>query len=116
MWRTDLRGVVTDRQARHYLADHSSARTRRGAEQLSAREFYARVEQINAITPPSAEGSQDSRRRWRSLQPRTPFQGLIAARDQGFTCNCGQTFGVFKNQGDCVSFVSTRGKNPPAGG
>lgn len=27
-----------------------------------------------------------------------------------------QTFGVFKNQGDCVSFVSTRGKNPPAGG
>ncbi|MBM3819843.1 MAG: hypothetical protein FJW14_12630 [Acidimicrobiia bacterium] len=25
-----------------------------------------------------------------------------------------QTFGVFKNQGDCVSFVSTGGKNPPA--
>lgn len=23
-------------------------------------------------------------------------------------------FGVFKNQGDCVSFVATRGKNPPA--
>jgi hypothetical protein len=27
-----------------------------------------------------------------------------------------QTFGVFKNQGDCVSFVATGGKNPPAGG
>ena len=26
-----------------------------------------------------------------------------------------QTFGVFKNQGDCVSFVATGGKNPPAG-
>jgi hypothetical protein len=26
-----------------------------------------------------------------------------------------QTYGVFKNQGDCVSFVATGGKNPPAG-
>jgi hypothetical protein len=25
-----------------------------------------------------------------------------------------RTFGVFKNQGDCVSFVATRGKNQPA--
>jgi hypothetical protein len=24
-----------------------------------------------------------------------------------------QTFGIFKNQGDCVSFVATGGKNPP---
>ena len=24
-------------------------------------------------------------------------------------------FGVFKNQGDCVSFVATKGKNPPSG-
>ncbi len=27
-----------------------------------------------------------------------------------------KTFGVFKNQGDCVSFVATEAKNPPAGG
>jgi hypothetical protein len=27
-----------------------------------------------------------------------------------------QSDGVFKNQGDCVSFVATGGKNPPAGG
>ena len=26
-----------------------------------------------------------------------------------------KNFGVFKNQGDCVSFVATEGKNPPAG-
>ena len=26
-----------------------------------------------------------------------------------------RTFGVFKNQGDCVSFVATGGKNPPDG-
>jgi hypothetical protein len=26
-----------------------------------------------------------------------------------------RVFGVFKNQGDCVSFVATRGRNPPAG-
>ena len=25
-----------------------------------------------------------------------------------------QTFGVFKNQGDCVSFVASKGKNPPS--
>jgi N-acetylneuraminic acid mutarotase len=25
-----------------------------------------------------------------------------------------QSYGVFKNQGDCVSFVATKGKNPPA--
>jgi hypothetical protein len=25
-----------------------------------------------------------------------------------------KTFGVFKNQGDCVSFIATKGKNPPA--
>jgi hypothetical protein len=27
-----------------------------------------------------------------------------------------RSFGVFKNQGDCVSFVATGGKNAPAGG
>ena len=26
-----------------------------------------------------------------------------------------KAFGVFKNQGDCVSFFATGGKNPPAG-
>jgi hypothetical protein len=27
-----------------------------------------------------------------------------------------QSYGVFKNQGDCVSFVASGGKNPPANG
>jgi hypothetical protein len=27
-----------------------------------------------------------------------------------------ESFGVFKNQGDCVSYFATGGKNPPAGG
>ena len=26
-----------------------------------------------------------------------------------------QAFKIFKNQGDCVSYVATKGKNPPAG-
>jgi hypothetical protein len=26
-----------------------------------------------------------------------------------------QSFGVFKNQGDCVSWIATHGKNPPSG-
>jgi hypothetical protein len=25
-----------------------------------------------------------------------------------------QSYGIFKNQGDCVSYVATHGKNPPA--
>jgi hypothetical protein len=39
---------------------------------------------------------------------------LPTAKDE---CKDGgwQSFGVFKNQGDCVSFVATGGKNPPAG-
>ena len=39
---------------------------------------------------------------------------LPTSRDQ---CKNGgwQVYGFFKNQGDCVSFVATGGKNPPAG-
>jgi hypothetical protein len=39
---------------------------------------------------------------------------LPTSKDQ---CKNGgwQAYGVFKNQGDCVSFVATGGKNPPAG-
>ena len=47
--------------------------------------------------------------------PGTPPVGTMpTTKDQ---CKKGgwQTFGVFKNQGDCVSWVATAGKNPPAG-
>jgi hypothetical protein len=39
---------------------------------------------------------------------------LPTSKDQ---CKNGgwQTFGIFKNQGDCVSFVATGGENPPGG-
>jgi hypothetical protein len=39
---------------------------------------------------------------------------LPTSKDQ---CKNGgwQDFGIFKNQGDCVSFVETGGKNPPDG-
>jgi hypothetical protein len=42
------------------------------------------------------------------------FTALPTDQDQ---CKHGgwQTFGIFKNQGDCVSFVATGGKNPPGG-
>jgi hypothetical protein len=38
---------------------------------------------------------------------------LPTSKDQ---CRNGgwRTYGVFKNQGDCVSFVASKGKNPPA--
>jgi hypothetical protein len=43
------------------------------------------------------------------IRPSSP-----STRDQ---CKNGgwRDFGVFKNQGGCVSFVATKGKNPPAG-
>jgi hypothetical protein len=44
----------------------------------------------------------------------TPPPALPTSKDQ---CKNGgwQAYGVFKNQGDCVSFVATGGKNAPAG-
>ncbi len=45
----------------------------------------------------------------------TPVPGTMpTSKDE---CKKGgwQAFGVFKNQGDCVSWVATGGKNPPAG-
>jgi len=43
-----------------------------------------------------------------------PVGSIATSKDQ---CKNGgwQTFGVFKNQGDCVSWIATDGKNPPAG-
>jgi hypothetical protein len=43
----------------------------------------------------------------------TDVRPLPTSKDQ---CENGgwRTYGVFKNQGDCVSFVATGGKNPPA--
>ena len=44
----------------------------------------------------------------------TDAPALPTSKDQ---CKNGgwREFGLFKNQGDCVSFVATGGKNPPAG-
>ena len=36
-------------------------------------------------------------------------------RDGGWQSFLNQGVRVFKNQGDCVSYVATKGKNPPAG-
>jgi hypothetical protein len=54
--------------------------------------------------------------------PDPPFDGNIVIVDATSSptsknqCKNGgwKTYGVFKNEGDCVSFVATGGKNPPA--
>jgi hypothetical protein len=55
------------------------------------------------------------------ILPITVTSGDIAVTDASLPtskeqCKDGgwRNFGVFKNQGDCVSFVATGGKNPPA--
>ena len=45
--------------------------------------------------------------------PPPPTQTLPTTKEQCFNGGW-QTFKVFKNQGDCVSFVATKGKNPPS--
>lgn len=45
--------------------------------------------------------------------PPPPGSVLPTAKHQCFAGGW-QDFKVFKNQGDCVSFVATKGKNPPA--
>jgi len=45
--------------------------------------------------------------------PPPPPQTLPTTIEQCFNGGW-QTFKVFKNQGDCVSFVATKGKNPPS--
>jgi hypothetical protein len=44
----------------------------------------------------------------------TDAQPFPTSQDQ---CKNGgwKIYGVFKNQGDCVSFVATKGRNPPSG-
>jgi hypothetical protein len=42
-------------------------------------------------------------------------EALPTDKDQCKDGGCWQTFGVVKNQGDCVSFVATGGKNPVTG-
>jgi hypothetical protein len=58
------------------------------------------------ITDPFFHGPQDF--------AVTDAHPLPTSKDQ---CKNGgwQDFGVFKNQGDCVSFVATGGKNLPSG-
>jgi len=45
--------------------------------------------------------------------PPPPPPNLPTTTEQCFNGGW-QTFKVFKNQGDCVSFVASKGKNPPA--
>jgi len=48
-----------------------------------------------------------------AAQPPPPPQPLPTTKEQCFNGGW-QTFKIFKNQGDCVSFVATKGKNPPS--
>jgi hypothetical protein len=81
-----------------------------GATDLPPDEFYA-APQTGGCTPSISgtggqllEGDIDV----------TDAQPFPMRTDQ---CKNGgwQTYGIFKNQGDCVSFVATGGKNPPRG-
>lgn len=47
-----------------------------------------------------------------SPPPPPPPVSLPTAKEQCYNGGW-QTFKVFKNQGDCVSYVATKGKNPP---
>ena len=65
---------------------------------------FAAVGQAAAQTPPPPPPG---------VPPPPPPPTLPTVTDQ---CRDGgwQIYKVFKNQGDCVSYVATKGKNPPA--
>ena len=76
---------------------------------------------FTAVLPPVAPGTLISATATDAAGNTSEFAKDIAAAQRFPTsaqqCKNGgwQTFGVFKNQGDCVSYVATGGKNPPAG-
>jgi hypothetical protein len=79
----------------------------------------ARVSCTVTLSQPVGSYTLNLHARDRSVYPEsasTPFSvtGPTAAEQ----CKKGgwQMFGIFKNQGDCVTYVATGGKNPPAGG
>jgi hypothetical protein len=76
-----------------------------GAETFSLPDVGVSSVTISQTTPSSF---------WDFLIDNVGFTVLPSATGQ---CKHGgwQSFGVFKNQGDCVSYVATKGKNPPAG-
>jgi hypothetical protein len=61
---------------------------------------------------------------WPQLPPDWPIEQNFTVTDahklptSKNQCKSGgwRNYGIFKNQGDCVSFVATGGKNPPSGG
>lgn len=48
------------------------------------------------------------------IKPPPPPIQLPTEKEQCYSGGW-QVFKIFKNQGDCVSYVATKGKNPPAG-
>ena len=71
---------------------------------------------ITTETPPPSETPTDSPTSTpATTAPPTPMPDLPTTAEQ---CRDGgwERFGIFKNQGDCLSFVATDGGNPPVGG
>jgi ricin-type beta-trefoil lectin protein len=59
----------------------------------------------------------DPRQEWLLQSPglREPPSAAMPATKDDCANGGWRSFGAFKNRGDCVSFVATGGKNPPAG-
>jgi hypothetical protein len=79
-----------------------------GEDTFDARPEWAGVPSDCSVTPlPLAEGIVDSGDITVVDAPPLPTS-TAQCKNGGW-----RSFGVFKNQGDCISFVATRGKNPP---
>jgi hypothetical protein len=77
----------------------------RSGEAPSARFGFLEPPEFVAVTMRLADGTVLSQT---ILRPCGPTVTNADCKSGGW-----QTFGVFKNQGDCVSYVATKGKNPP---
>jgi hypothetical protein len=88
-----------------------------GAPTASNVDFYAMQRTTQATNPYTCSHRPDSALDTNTdgdftvIDAQPPPTSLPTSKDQ---CKNGgwKTFGVFKNQGDCVSFVATGGKKP----
>jgi hypothetical protein len=73
---------------------------------------------LPAVLPPPSHGTTTQTSTTAPLPPESPTTTLPDGGPRPKTCDdCKkggwQRYGVFRNQGDCVSWVATHGKNEP---
>lgn len=103
---TSASGTIPDRTSIAFATDFGT---------LSAPSAGTSTGKASVTLTSSAPGTANVSATLDSQTVSTPVTFTPATPTSGDQCKNGgwQSYGIFKNQGDCVSYVATRGKNPP---